>query len=64
MFKPKYLILLYCGIEILCRNTLVCGKSLFNLGGTIRKLGLEGLAVSLLESNQIDRLRSFARCIR
>ena len=56
MFKPKYLILLYCRIEILCRNTLVCRKGFFNLGGTIRKLDLEGLAVSLLESNQIDRL--------
>ena len=41
---------------MLFKNILVCGKGLFNLGGTITKLDLEGLAMSLLESNQIDRL--------
>ena len=53
--KPKYLILMHCGIEILFKKTLVCGKGLFSLGGIIRKLDLEGLTASLLESNQIDR---------
>ena len=53
--KPKYLIFMHCGIEILFRKTLVCGKGLFSLGGMIRKLDLEGLTVSLLESNQIDK---------
>ena len=53
--KPKYLILMHCGIEILFKKTLVCGKGLFSLGGIIRKLDLEGLTVSLLESNQIDK---------
>ena len=53
--KPKYLILMHCGIEILFKKTLVCGKDLFSLGGIIRKLHLEGLTVSLLQSNQIDK---------
>ena len=35
--KPKYLIFMHCGIEILFKKTLVCGKSLFSLGGMIRK---------------------------
>ena len=30
--KPKYLILMHCGIEILFKKTLVCGKGLFSLG--------------------------------
>ena len=55
MAEPKYLILVYCEIEILFKNTLVCRKGLFNLGGIIRKLDLEGLTMSLLELNQIDR---------
>ena len=53
--KPKYLILMHCGIEILFKKTLVCGKDLFSFGSIIRKLDLEGLTVSLLESNQIDK---------
>ena len=53
--KPKYLILMHCGIEILFKKTLVCGKGIFSLAGIIRKLDSEGLTVSLLESNQIDR---------
>ena len=56
MVKPKYLILVYSGIKILFKNILVCGKDLFNLGGIIRMLDLEGLTVNLLKSNQIDRL--------
>ena len=56
MVKPKYLILVHCGIEILFKKTLVCKKGLFNLGGIIGKLDLEGLTVSLLELNQIDKL--------
>ena len=52
--EPKYLILMRCGIQILFKKTLVCGKDLFSLRGIIRKLDLEGLTVSLLESNQID----------
>ena len=41
--KPKYLILMHCGIEILFKKRLVSGKGLFSLGGIIRKLDLEGL---------------------
>ena len=40
--KPKYLIFMHCGIEILFKKTLVCGKGLFSLGCIIRKLDLEG----------------------
>ena len=29
--NPKYLILMHCGIEILFKKTLVCGKVLFSL---------------------------------
>ena len=39
--KPKYLILMHCGIEILFKKTLVCGKGLFSLGSIISKLDLE-----------------------
>ena len=39
--KPKYLILMHCGIEILFKKT-VCGKGLFSLGGMFGKLDLEG----------------------
>ena len=46
---------MHCGIEILFKKTLVYGKGLFSLGDIIRKLDLERLTVSLLESNQIDR---------
>ena len=46
---------MHCGIEILFKKTLVCGKGLFILGGMIKKLDLAGLTVSLLESNQIDK---------
>ena len=46
---------MYNGIEIF-KNILVCGNDLFSLGGIIRKLNIEGLTVSLLKSNQIDRL--------
>ena len=53
--KPKDSILLHSGIEILFKKTLVCGKGLFSFGGIIRKLDLEGLTVSLLESNQTDK---------
>ena len=53
--KPKYLIFMHCEIGILFKKTLVCGKGLFSFGGMIRKLDLEGLTVSLLESNQIDK---------
>ena len=53
--KPKYLILTHCGIEILFKKILVCGKGLFSLGGINRKLDLEELTVSLLELDQIDR---------
>ena len=58
MVKPKYLMLVYCGIDILFKNILVCGKNLFYLRGIIRKLDIEALTVSLLKSNQIDKLRS------
>ena len=53
--KPKYLILMHCGIKILFKKTFVCEKGLFSLRGIIKKLDLEGLTVSLLESNQIDK---------
>ena len=56
MVKSKCLILLHCGIEIISKNTLVCGKGLFNLGVILRKLNLKGLTVRLLESSQIDGL--------
>ena len=49
---------MHCGIEILFKKALVCGKDLFSLGGIIRKFDLEELTVSLLESNQIDRFYS------
>ena len=49
--KPKYLILMHCGMEILFKKTLNSRKGLFSLEGIIRKLDLEGLTVSLLESN-------------
>ena len=54
--KPKYLICMHCGIEILFKKTLVCGQDLLSLRGMIRKLDLQGLTVSLLESSQIDKL--------
>ena len=47
---------MHYGIEILFKKTLVCGKGLFSLGNIIRKLDLEGLTVSLLESKQIDKI--------
>ena len=47
---------MHCGIEILFKKILVCGKGLFSLGSIIKQLGLEELTVSLLESNQIDKL--------
>ena len=53
--KPKYLILMHCGIKILFKKTLVFGKGLLSLGSIVRKLDLEGLTVSLLESNKIDK---------
>ena len=31
MVKPKYLVLVYCEIEILFKDTLVCEKDLYNL---------------------------------
>ena len=43
MVKPKYLVVVHCGIEILFNRTLICGKGLFNLGGIIMKLDLVGL---------------------
>ena len=56
MVKPKYIILMHCGIEISFKKILNYGKDLFNLGGIIRNLDLEELTVSLLKLNQIDRL--------
>ena len=53
MVKPKYLILVHCGIKILLKNVLVCEKDLFNLGDMIRKFDLKGLTVSLLKSNKL-----------
>ena len=44
--KSKYLILMHCGIKILFKKTLVCGKDLFSLEGIIRKLDFEELTVS------------------
>ena len=43
MAKPKHLIFVHCGIEILFKKTLVCEKGSFNLEGIIRKLDLERL---------------------